>query len=222
MTEKSKKWLLSQPGVSSIGCDSYEDSSYSFTGRDGFYIKESSFKNSRIFEGSKLTCDLWSDMEDRKKPTLYVIENATIDDVKVSVFQSGGSGSVGDDYNDKSSWQVGCKTDVMTDEYNCHIRQKDFYILRDESGYHVFIGSEHFPETKSYIRIDEGKPIESGGKGTFSLEDSTIIVNALSSKSKVVTRYTRWPYERHVDGVVNMDKYNASKKVLDIIFESHK
>lgn len=222
MTEKNKKWLLSQPGVSSIGCNSYEDSSYSFTGRDGFYIKESSFKKQKLFDNSNLICDLWSDLDDKKKPTLYVIEESKIDGVKVKIFQSGGSGTVGDDYSDKSSWQVGCKTDVMTDEYNCYVYQKDIYIIRDKNGYRIAIGTDHFPNTKSYIRIDGNQPIESGSDGVFSIDDSQKIISSLSSKSKVITRFTKWPYERPIDGEISMSKFDVSKKVLDIIFEDHK
>lgn len=222
MTEKNKKWLLSQPGVSSIGCNSYEDSSYSFTGRDGFYIKESSFKKQKLFDNSNLICDLWSDLDDNKKPTLYVIEESKIDGVKVKIFQSGGSGTVGDDYSDKSSWQVGCKTDAMTDEYNCYVYQKDIYIIRDKNGYRVAIGTDHFPNTKSYIRIDGNQPIESGNDGVFSIDDSQKIISSLSSKSKVITRFTKWPYERPIDGEIGMSKFDVSKKVLDIIFEDHK
>lgn len=221
MTEKNKKWLLTQPGVSEIGCNSFEDSTYSFTKRDGFYIKESSFKKPRLFEDSKLVCDLWADMDDREKPTLYVIEEAKIDDVKVKLFQSGGSGTVGREYSDKASWQLGCKTDSMTDEYNCYINQKHIYIVKDKDSYHVIIGSEHFPKTHSFIRIDNEKPIESGDGGIFSVEQSGEIIEALSSGSKVKTRYTKWPYENPVDENIDMKYFDVSKKVLDVIFESH-
>lgn len=222
MSEKNKKWLLSQPGVTEIGCNSYEDSTYSLAKREEFYIRDSSFNKKRLFVDSKLVCDLWSDSNNNGQPYLNVIENAKINGIPVSVFHGGGSGTVGKNYSDKSSWHTGCKTDAMTDEFHCYVYQKNLYITKDKSGYHIFVGSEHFPNTKSFIRIDNETPLQSEEAGVFSDANSNKIVSSVSSRSKVVTRFTKWPYERFIDENIDMKYFDVAKETLDILFENHK
>lgn len=220
MTKKKVAWLETQQGVKKIGCDEYEDSSYSSTGRESFSIKKSAFKHDKLFENSKLTCDLW---DDYGKPYLHVIEKTKIDGVDVRFFHSDGSGTVGDrNYGkDDKSWGTGCKKDTMTDEVICYARQNDMNIFRDKEGYVIRVGSNHYPGSVANLRINEDSPFSSGDDGIFNRESSEQIVSKLSPENSVSTRYIEWPHKRNVDNTAIMDNYDVVKKVLDTIYENH-
>lgn len=220
MTKKKIAWLESQEGVKEIGCNEYEDSTY-FTDKDKtFKIEKSSFNEPRIFDDSILKCDL---SDSSGVLTLQIIEYAVVDSVKVRIFHSDGSGSVGDrtyDKNDKS-WGTGCKKDTMTDDVTCYIKQSDMSLFRDKEGYLIRVGSNHYPSSIANLRINKDSPYSSGDDGIFSRESSEQIINKLTPAELVSTRYVEWPYKRNVDNTVAMDNYNVAKKILDTIYENH-
>lgn len=222
MSAKDIKWLEGHSNVKAIGCDTYENSSYSVTERKDLKVKDSSFKNQRVFDKSKLICDLWSDTADISKPLLHVQEKAVIDGINVLIFQSDGSGTIGEGYNDKSAWNSSCKVDSMTDAVTCSVYQNNFYLFKTDSGYTVVIGSEHFPKTLSYLRVNKDKPLASGEDGVFSNNNSNQIIESLSEGGKVMIRFTKWPYENPIDEEVDIKYFNSAKKALDLIYSNHK
>ncbi|WP_338494188.1 hypothetical protein VRB23_06720 [Erwinia aphidicola] len=221
MKPKDIEWLQGIPEVKSIGCDAYEDSSYSTTGREGLEISETSFKEKRLNPDSKVTCDLWAKTNDLKIPVLQVKESFKVDGVNVNIFHSDASGTIGKDYSDKSAWSTACKTDTMTDDVTCYVSHKSFYIIKNKTGYNVLVGSEHFPGTVAYVRIDKQKPISSGKDGVFSSDDSLKIIESVSKQGIVSTRYTKWPYEAPVDEKLDTKYFEQAKKILDLIFDNH-
>ncbi|WP_337027207.1 hypothetical protein [Pantoea eucalypti] len=221
MKPKDIKWLQGIPEVKTIGCDTYEDSSYPTTGREGLEISENSFKEKRLNPDSKITCDLWAKTDDMKIPVLQVTEAFKIDGVNVSIFHSDASGTIGKDYSDKSAWNTACKTDTMTDDVTCYVNHKSFYIIKNKSGYNILVGSEHFPGTVAYVRIGKQKPVSSGKDGVFNSADSLKIIESIGKQETVSTRYTKWPYETPVDEKLDIKYFEQAKKILDLIFDSH-
>ncbi|EPR7131637.1 hypothetical protein ACXIX0_004031 [Enterobacter hormaechei] len=221
MKPKDIKWLQGFPETKNIGCDFYEDSSYSATGREGLEFSPSSLKEKKLRPDSQITCDLWAKSDDIKTPVLHVSEEFTIDGVKVHVYHSDASGTIGKDYNDKSAWNSACKTDAMSDEVTCYVSHKSFYVFRDKAGYNVLVGGEHFPGTLAYVRIGKDKPIASGEGGVFSSSDSVKIIESIDKQSSVFTRYTRWPYESPVDEKLDVKYFRQAKAVLDLIYDNH-
>ncbi|KEY58512.1 hypothetical protein [Serratia sp. DD3] len=229
LAKKDVIWLEKKQGIKDLECSAYrqlyaEEGKATIPQNIGFDIKEDYFKNKHVFENGKLICLFEVDVLKKDKTKVSVVEEALIDGVKVSFYHWGGSGTIGGGYNDKSSWSLGCKTDSMTDDLTCYIYKGSFYLHRDKNGYMVAVGSEHFPNTPAYIRFGKSKPLESGGHGVFSLVDSKSIIDTLSSsdKDKVVTRYTRWPYENPIDEELNISYFKSSIKILDAIYEAHK
>ncbi|ELY4596855.1 hypothetical protein ACOZ0V_004065 [Cronobacter malonaticus] len=221
MKPKDIKWLQGFPETKNIGCDIYEDSSYSTTGREGLEFSPSSFKEKKLRPDSQITCDLWAKSDDIKTPELHVSEEFLIDGVKVNIYHADASGTIGKGYNDKSAWSSACKTDAMTDEVTCYVSHNSFYVFRDKSGYQVLVGAEHFPGTFAYVRIGKDKPFSSGEGGVFSASDSIKIIESIDKQSSVSTRYTRWPYERPVDEKLDVKYFRQAKVVLDLIYDKH-
>lgn len=220
MTKKKVAWLETQQGVKEIGCNEYDDSSYASTGKELFSIKKSAFKHDKLFENSKLVCDLW---DDHNKPYLHVIEKTKIDGIDIRFFHFDGSGLIGDQriekYND--GWRTGCKKDTMTDEVICYVSQNDVSLFRDKDGYLIRVGNNHYPSSIANLRINEDSPFSSGDDGIFDRESSEQIVSKLSPDDAVSTRYIEWPHKRNIDNTVIMDNYNVAKKVLDTLYENH-
>ncbi|WP_033782737.1 hypothetical protein [Pantoea sp. 9140] len=221
MKLKDIKWLQGISEVKAIGCDSYEDSTYSSTGRDELEITESSFREKRLNPDSKITCDLWAKTDDIKKPVLQVLEEFKIDGVNVHIYHSDASGTIGKDYSDNSAWNSACKSDTMTDEVTCYVSHKSFYMFKNKTGYYLLVGSDHFPQTVAYIRLGKDKPISSGKDGVFSSADSLKIIESINNQTTLSTRYTKWPYETPVDEKLDTKYFEQAKKVLDLIFDNH-
>lgn len=221
MKPKDVKWLEGISDVKSLGCDSYEDSSYSTTGRDNLEISKSSFKEKKLYPDSKLTCDLWAKTDDINQPVLNVIEEFKIDGVDVNIYHSDASGTIGKNYSDRSAWSSSCKTDAMSDEVSCYVRHGSFYLFKSKAGYTILIGSDHFPGSDAYLRIGKGKPYLSGKDGAFSSGDSLKIVDSISKESSVSTRYIKWPYETPIDENLDTKYFEQAKKILELIYTSH-
>lgn len=221
MKPKDIKWLQGFSEAKNIGCDLYEDSSYSTTGREGLEFIPSSFKEKKLRPDSQIICDLWAKTDDIKTPVLHVSEELKIGGVRVHIYHSDASGTIGKDYNDKSAWNSACKTDAMTDEVTCYVSHKSFYVFKDKSGYKVLVGGEHFPGTVSYVRIGKEKPIASGAGGAFSSSDSVNIVESMNKQSSISTRYTRWPYKSPIDENLDVKYFPQAKAILDLIYDNH-
>ncbi|MEN7471075.1 hypothetical protein [Providencia stuartii] len=219
MSKKDIKWLESQEAVKDIGCNEYSDRTYSKQKKGKVEIAESVFKTDKLFDESKLTCEL---TEDNDIFSVIVIEKAIIDGKKVEVYHSSSSGYVNVTNDPFDDWSFKCQKDAMTDEVACGMNQNGFTIEKDSNGYRIQIGYEHFPESLAYIRVDKGKPIESERNGMYSRETAKLIVDSLSDESDVTIRYTRWPIQKPVDKKMNMEGFNSAKKAMDILLSSYK
>ncbi|MGJ0628620.1 hypothetical protein [Xenorhabdus bovienii] len=224
LSKKNIAWLEGVPEVKKLLCTSYVDSMYGKMNKEKLEIKDSAFKEVKLFDNSVITCDLWAELYDTGKPILYVKEKAMIDGVKFGFYHADASGTIGKDYSDKDAWQSSCKADSMNDEVRCQISQDNLYIVRNSSGYVVVIGYDHYPRTLSYIRFGKEKPYESSGNGVFSHAESKEIVRQLESNNgvKVVTRFTKWPYDKPIDKDISVKNFRSAKIALDTIFEKHK
>lgn len=214
MTKKDITWLESQKAVRDIGCNEYNDRSYSKPKKGEVVIAESVFKVNRLFDESTLICEL---NEDNDAFIIEVVEQSAIDGKKVYVYHNNSNGSVdvSDDYY--NNWAYKCQKDTMTDEVVCGMNQRGLTIEKDANGYRMQVGYEHFPETLAYIRIDKEKPVESESNGIYSRETTRLIIGDLSDEKEVNIRYTKWPIQKPVDRKINMEGFNSAKKAIDIL-----
>ncbi len=218
VTKQEIKWLESIPIVKAVGCNSFEKVGVTIDKAKDVTIEPSIFKNQKIEISSKLVCNI------NYKNDGYAItpeEQFKLDDVDVNIHHSDGSGVIGDAYLDNKAWHAACKSDAMTDEHTCAIMKDDLVIIKSKEGYQAIIGTKHFPNTTALLRIDKDKPIESGEKGQYSHQQSADFINEMASAKTVTTRFTQWPYEKHVDSTMDMTNFNTAKKVLDLIYEKH-
>ncbi|HEM8291638.1 TPA: hypothetical protein U2M59_000881 [Providencia stuartii] len=218
VTKQEIKWLESIPIVKAVGCNSFEKIGVTIDKTKDVTIEPSFFKNQRIEISAKLVCNI------NNKNGGYAIipeEQFTLDGVKVEIYHSDGSGVIGDAYLDSKAWHTACKSDAMTDEHTCAIMKDDLVIIKSKDGYQAIIGSRHFPNTTALIRIDKGKPIESGEKGQYSHQQSAELMNEMANAKTVTTRFTQWPYEKYVDSTMDMTNFNTAKKVLDLIYSKY-
>lgn len=207
--------------VKTIKCDRFEGFVFDKVDYSKLEIKESFFKEIPVINGSSTTCLLDSDSDDTTKPVLNIIEEGVIDSAKVEIFRWGGSGTVGGEYLAPKSWNLGCSTDAMTDEVTCYVFQNDFHIYRSKNGYSMVVGSEHFPQTKSLLRINKDNPIESQDNGVFASDVSERVLLELSDATSVTTRFTKWPNSKPIDEKVDMTYFKAAKIMLDRLYENH-
>lgn len=215
-------WMKSIPSVIDLKCSSYEDNTYTNDFKKSeLTIRGGVFKVSPIFDGGQKVCSLSQNSENLNIPEVSVSEGAKIDNVEVSVFYSDGSGMIGRDFHDSSTWFSKCSSDAMTDEVRCSIYQEDIALARDKDGYHIVIGSSNYPGTKAMFRSGKEKPITAIDESVFSTEDSLKIIEKLSDGASAVSRYTKWPDGRVEDKEINTKNFSAAKKFLDKIFESH-
>ena len=227
LAKKDITWLEKNQEIKDLECSAHNypydgDGKLVIPKNIGFEIKDNYFKSKHVFDNGKLICLFEVDVLKKDKTKVNVVEEALIDGVKVRFYHWGGSGTIGESYDDKSAWNLGCTTDSMTDDLTCYIYKGSFYLHKDKNGYMVAVGSEHFPNTLAYIRSGKNKPFESGNNGVFSLADSKSIIDALSSGHKVATRYTKWPYEKPINDELDISYFKSSMKILDAIYEAHK
>ncbi|CAM7635191.1 hypothetical protein PHDIMM138B_20280 [Phytobacter diazotrophicus] len=213
--------LEAMDSVKKLNCDEFEGFVFSKIDYAKLEVKGSFFKDTPVINGSSTICFLDHDFDDTTKPVLSVVERGIVEGVNFSLSRWGGSGSVGGEYLSPASWNLGCSTDAMTDDVTCYIFQKGFYIYRSKNGYSVIIGSEHFPQTTSFLRINKDAPIESQFNGVYSNDTSKNILVKLGSATAVTIRFTKWPNINPLDEVVDMTSFNAAKFMLDRIYENH-
>ncbi len=219
MAKKDIAWLDGQKSIRDIGCNEYNDRSYSKPKKGEVVIAESVFKVNKLFDESTLVCEL---NEDNDAFIIEVVEKSVVDGKKVYVYHNNSNGSVdvSDDYY--NNWAYKCQKDTMTDEVVCGMHQRGLTIEKDANGYIIQVGYEHFPETLAYIRIDKNKPIESESNGIYSRDTTKLIIDNLSDDKEVNIRYTKWPIQKPVDRKINMEGFNSAKKVMGILQTNYK
>lgn len=130
------------------------------------------------------------------------VETGSVDGVSFEIYRDG-SGTT-------SGWDRHCAVDPMTDERLCLVTQGDISIIVNRNGVSIIsIGSEHFPGSQVFLRIDEAvaqvtAPPGWGGAAAVKL------ISKMASGKKLVTRYTKWPDRAATDGVTQSEGLKQS------------
>lgn len=115
------------------------------------------------------------------------------------------------DYLQRGKWQIDCKKDNFTNVKSCHMFQydSDLMVSLINGQPSIFIGGNHFPQSKSALKIDNN--------GSFfglegSISSSQAALNQLKSGKIAHTRYQKWPHQLNIDRETNLEdfkeKYN--------------
>lgn len=203
---------------------------------DSSYIKELPIesnpelisRNTPLFEGGKITCNVSRDHKNTSRNILHRIETGTYKNIKYKIFYSDGSGSI---QGDKSStldyikdlhitnWSSGCRVDGMNDKLTCYINKKDLTIGISQTGSsYVVIGSSHYPSSDIAVRIDQSKPILANEENGFTTQQSNTIISSLKTGEKILTRYQEWPYQINKDLVIDAYGFNEAWEIINTIY----
>ncbi|WP_180012939.1 hypothetical protein [Acinetobacter sp. YH16031] len=112
-------------------------------------------------------------------------------------------------------WMVSCKKDIFDGKKICYAHQYGnelmVSIINGKLG--VFVGRNHFPRTKSAIKIDGNQTIY-GYEGVSQTPQK--VVEQMKKGKIAHTRYQEWPYEYNKDGEVDLsgfaEKYDEMVK----------
>ncbi len=117
-------------------------------------------------------------------------------------------------------WTTRCDKDAMTDVVSCFAMKDDLFVIYSPKvGYVISVGTEHFPRSTSFIRVDENKPVESGKSGVFDAKLTQVILEQFKTGKVVKTRYTRWPHDRYINTETSL--YGVEQATLFIKWAAH-
>lgn len=185
-------------------------------------------RNTPLFEGGKITCNVSRDHRNTSRNILNRIETGTYKNIKYRIFYSDGSGSI---QGDKSStldyikdlrivnWSSGCRVDGMNDKLTCYINKKNLTIGISQTGSnYVIVGSSHYPSSDIAVRIDQSSPIIANEKNGFTTQQSNSIISSLKAGEKILTRYQEWPYQINKDLVIETYGFNEAWEIINTIY----
>lgn len=106
--------------------------------------------------------------------------------------------------NSDSNWSLRCDRDNMTDKVTCSATKYDLTVSYFDNGSkRVSLGSNNYPDSAIYARIDNGSVMQGPGDGYFALNDGKDIISALLSGKTVNTQWQEWPYQSNKEGSVS-------------------
>lgn len=104
-------------------------------------------------------------------------------------------------------WKTACSKDRFNGSKSCTLSKmhSDVMVFIIDGRYNVHVGRNHFPRSKSIIKIDDHAPIY-GYEGTSNTPQKAI---EQMKKGKVAyTRYKEWPYEYDRDSDVDLTGFS--------------
>lgn len=111
------------------------------------------------------------------------------------------------------SWFVKCEKDAVTDRKSCYISQDGLWVSVNTKGaYYVSVMGDKFPHSKTYIRLDGGKPLVGsiGADGDFSAAQTAQIAKLLPKAKAILTRRTTWPDNVYEDKTDSGEGYSEA------------
>lgn len=104
----------------------------------------------------------------------------------------------GGDLKPEGDWSdISCKKDKFDDTKFCYFAQGPITAYIGQAGAGVFIVGDHYPKSKSAVKIDNNPAIY-GVEGSFGLSASKIIEQMKKGLS-IYTRYRKWPNDYNID-----------------------
>lgn len=125
------------------------------------------------------------------------VQTGTLNIVDYKIYCSDGSGTFeSSDGQTRTTWNVSCKKDAMSDKVWCRAQARDLRIIATRSGQlFVGVGSDHFPRSSVAIRVDSAQPVVStaDGDGFFRDNASAQLIKRMRTAKSITTRYMEWP-----------------------------
>lgn len=224
-------FALIAPSISyAASCDKVEiDPSFS---KEKETVEKSEITNlpTPLFENGTVICKKHIKIMDMSKNEITRREEGDVNGVKYRYYLSDGSGSVQGKPNNTldiisdergSNWSTSCQKDLMNDTHWCMMSKKDLSIGTSGKGkYFILVGNNHYPGTKSMIRIDSKKPYTSAQGENFTQQQVTSIIADMGEAEEITTRYTEWPYKNNVDKKISTYGLQEGLVIINKLFDS--
>ncbi|MBC3250447.1 hypothetical protein H8I91_09250 [Serratia fonticola] len=210
VSEKEIALIKELNGVDSLKCATYIDKRFSLSKNKIYKVKRDFLNKTPFIDGGEITCEVGSNIWNWDETEVMSVENGVINGSNYTIYHSDGSGSVG---VGDASWSFGCSKDAITDKKECSMYNKEMKIYKEAKGYSVVVGSEHFPGRRSYIRVGEGKASVGSDHGYFP--GASGIISSITNNSKLIVRYTKWPYDYVIDTEINTSNFEQAKYIFD-------
>lgn len=113
------------------------------------------------------------------------------------------------------AWQVSCSKDKFNGSKKCSLYKNHSNLMVNyiNGKPSVYVGRNHYPRTKSAIKIDGNQTIY-GYEGLSQIPQK--VVEQMKKGKIAHTRYHEWPYEYNKDGEVDLtgftEKYDEMMK----------
>lgn len=119
----------------------------------------------------------------------------------------------GSPYSDLKDWYFVCERDKFNNSRICTLSKDDVMVMVRDGKYSVLVGGNHFPRSKSAIKIDNNATIY-GDEGISQTPKK--VIEQLKQGKKVFTRYQEWPYQFNRDGETDLTGFSEEfEKMLE-------
>lgn len=100
-----------------------------------------------------------------------------------------------------SDWYPVCNKDRFNGSKICTLSKDTVLVMLRDGSYAVSVGKQHFPRSKSAIKIDNNATIY-GDEGISQSPNK--VIEQLKKGKKVFIRYQEWPYEYNRDSEIDL------------------
>lgn len=108
-------------------------------------------------------------------------------------------------------WVVNCSKDRFDNTKRCYLERKDLAVILVNGNYYILIGTNHYPRSKSALKIDNNKTLY-GTEGIIS--SSKIAIEQMKRGGVAYTRYREWPYDFNRDDDVDLSGFREGLREM--------
>ncbi|MDP8175370.1 hypothetical protein [Phocoenobacter skyensis] len=208
-------------------CEIFEDFRIKGLKTDGKYrVIKSTILNRPLFKDGKIVCSIFNTEGTNK---VLVGENGIIDGLKYHVSYIDGGAKIGDDawkgireYKNREKLKnVLCNEDKITDKKTCRIYfGEDLEFVKTKGKFYLYVGKNHFPGRKSYIRLNKNRAITTGNNGFLSKNARKLYLSIKNDDSLVVA-YTEWPYDNEKQSEIDTDRIETVRMIFEKISDEY-
>jgi len=106
-------------------------------------------------------------------------------------------------------WVVNCKTDDITDVRSCTMRREGFFLYWQD-GYSILTTGTAYPGSSMHFRVDSNPALSAREDIGLIGGSARQLIAQMQRGTRLVTRYTDWPYNVHKDTVMPTNGFSEA------------